>query len=92
MGAGAVPFVVTKMLPLLWPTQTMSELPMATAIALMFEPIVFLILVQFTGKPLALLVRQRLAPPANKVFGLFGSRMNGAMKFVVPPGTASVMP
>src|SRR5437899_7478086 len=39
VGLPAEPLVVEYTSPLLWPTQMMSELPGATAMALIFEPI-----------------------------------------------------
>src|ERR1035437_10029251 len=65
----------------------MSELPLATAMALMKllvppAPLLMLIHATLVGDAIfTSTLRQRLLPPASIVLGLFGSRMNGAMKF-----------
>src|SRR6266511_3010710 len=91
-GELANPLEVTKISPLLWPTQMTFEFPFATAIALMLFagsfPVGGLIALH-DGPPslfdfLALFVTQRDRAPARRRFGSLGSRMNGAMKFAVP--------
>src|SRR4051794_5969603 len=71
----------------------MSEFPWATAIALMNEPLVpALILVQVGVEALTFTLRQRLLPPASKVLGLLGSRINGAIKLALASGSPSGPP
>src|SRR3954471_23546145 len=97
VGAVDVPLWVTNTSPLLWPTQTMSEFPFATAIALIALFVAFGPLIDAHDGPLlgdpvfgvvASLVRHSDHPPASNRVGLFGSRMKGAMKFACP----SVLP
>ncbi len=73
----------------------MSELPLATAMALTKLVVVSapsLILAHGTlvgSGVFTFTLRQRLLPPASIVLGLFGSRMNGAMKFADTGASAS---
>src|SRR5918996_2471608 len=90
VGAAAVPFVDLYTLPYERPTQSTSEFPGATAIALMCSEELPWIALHPGAAALTLFVRQRLAPPASIRFGLFGSRMNGAMKSASRP--ASLIP
>ena len=96
VGDPAVPLVVIQMLPARCPTQMMSLFPLATAMAVMFaavpEPSTALILLHVTVPARALVVRFKVCVPARRVGGLFGSRMNGAMKSEVKPEPAPFMP
>src|SRR5262245_6288231 len=101
VGRDDVPFVVFQMSPLLCPTYMMLELPGATAIALtqiaLQGPDISVLIRSQLGPVSAVLavftsfVRQRPMPPASSVLGLFGSRMNGAMKFAAPKHVSSSM-
>src|SRR5215471_3148399 len=84
-GLVPVPLMVIYTSPLLWPTQMMSELPGATAIALIKEVVLVpaLMLVHVGVGSFTLTLRHRLLPPASIVLGLLGSRMNGAMKLAL---------
>ena len=91
VGATARPFVVLKMLPLLWPTQMRLELPGATAIALIGELVEVGALIEAHDGPVdavfgvdASSVRHRDQPPPSNRVGEFGSSMKGAMKFALP--------
>jgi hypothetical protein len=73
--------VVGPLSPLFSPTQMMSELPGATAMALMNVLPGDRIAAHAGGAPLRTLVlRHKLDAPTSMVFALLGSRMNGAMK------------
>src|SRR6185436_14379668 len=71
------------------------ELPGATAIALMIDPMDGLMFahcgpVVEVFAALTSLLRHSDAPPASIVFALLGSRMNGAMKFALPVHASSI--
>src|SRR5712692_572103 len=84
-GVGAVPSVVTKTSPLLWPTQIIEDSPGATATALMGTPVLVLIAVHLGPfvdvlGVLGSLVCHTDIPPAKIRLALLGSRTNGAIK------------
>ena len=90
VGVVDVPLAVVKTSPLLWPTQIRSEFPLATAMALIGELFVVGPLIDAHDGPLlddavfgvvASLVRHSDQPPPSSRVGVFGSRINGAMKF-----------
>src|SRR5689334_793567 len=96
VGLAAVPLAVAKTSPKLCPTQITSELPGATAMALIKSfvfawPAFMIDQAGEDGEPaLTFVLRHSRRPPASIVLGLFGSRMNGAMKLAAVP--ASAMP
>src|SRR5213595_2936221 len=76
-GDGAVQLVLIARLPYPYPTQHRSELPDATAIAMMPLFIDGLMACQVGVGALILVLRHNETPPASMVLGLFGSRMKG---------------
>src|SRR6266446_1806274 len=94
-GLSARPLAVLQTSPSLYPTQILSELPGATAMALMSVPMGCLITVQsgqFGSHVWTLKVRQRLVPPATIAFALLGSRTKGAMKLALVESFESGIP
>src|SRR5436190_2672977 len=98
VGREAVPFNVAKIWPLLYPTQRISELPRATAMALI-RPWLFnsssngnLIVDQPGTGVFTFVLRHKLLPPASIESGLFGSRIKGAMKLTFDSSPESAIP
>src|ERR1051325_5639635 len=75
VGEALVPLFVFHTSPLFCPTQITSEVPGATAIALMLSLPGARIAVQVGVAARTLAHRHRLAPPASITAGLLGSRM-----------------
>src|ERR1044071_328253 len=82
VGVEDVPLSVFCRWPFPSPTQTMSELPFAIAMAVMFDQGLLSARIELhvgVGAD-AVVVRQRLPPPASSTVALFGSMTTGATK------------